>query len=172
MLTRNGSCVTRIRKIRAGSSGSRRRQGEENGSPTFPLGVASAAVMTDLLLDRLGGDLLALRERAADTCRSGDHAREQLGALVADVLELGYADVLHAGQARALGRARVADRGSLHGGQGLGCEGGGGLLLLRDRVGRGARAPRDRGPAPPGVGAGGLESNGSGRPGGLLPGCR
>src|SRR5260221_5381003 len=147
MLTRNGSCVTRIRKTRAGSSGSRRREGEENGSPTFPLGVVSAAVMTDLLLDRLGGDLLALRERAADTCRSGDHAREQLGALVADVLELGYADVLHAGQARALGRARVADRGSLHGGQGPGCGGGGCLLVLRDRIGRSAR-PR-RGPRPP-----------------------
>ena len=96
MLTRNGSCVTRIMKISAGSSGSRRRHGEENGSPTFPLRVASAAVTTDYcLLDRLRGDLLALAERAADTRRPGDHAREELGALVADILELRDADVLH-----------------------------------------------------------------------------
>src|SRR6266536_2060419 len=53
MLTRNGSCVTAIENSSAGSSGSRRRHGEENGSPTFPfpLSVASAAtVMTDRYL--------------------------------------------------------------------------------------------------------------------------
>src|SRR5882724_6949829 len=96
MLTKNGSCVTRIRKTRAGSSGSRRRHGEENGSPTFPLRVVSAAVTNELLLDRLRGDLLTLRERTADARRAGDHAREQLRTLVADILELRDADVLHA----------------------------------------------------------------------------
>src|SRR5882762_6207319 len=44
MLTRNGSCVIAIVKTRAGSSGNRRRHGEENGSPTLPLSVAPAAV--------------------------------------------------------------------------------------------------------------------------------
>src|SRR6266700_172939 len=50
MLTRNGSCVMAIAKSSAGSSGSRRRHGEENGSPTLPRSVASAAVMTDCYL--------------------------------------------------------------------------------------------------------------------------
>src|SRR6266545_1753373 len=43
MLTRNGSCVIAIMKSNAGSSGSRRRHGEENGSPTLPFSVPSAA---------------------------------------------------------------------------------------------------------------------------------
>src|SRR6185312_8864533 len=106
MLTRNGSCVTRIVKIRAGSSGSRRRHGEENGSPAFPFRVASAAVTADLL-DRRSGDLLALGERVTVARGSGDHARKELCALVAHILELRDADVLHARQARALGRPRV-----------------------------------------------------------------
>src|SRR5206468_2669042 len=99
MLTRNGSCVTAIAKTSAGSSGSRRRHGEEKGSPTlpFPLSVASAAavVMTELLLDRSRSDLLALAERGRVLHRPGDHAREELGASVADILELRDADVLH-----------------------------------------------------------------------------
>src|SRR5712671_4581293 len=95
MLTANGSCVTAIVKSSAGSSGSRRRHGEENGSPTLPRSVASAAVMTELLLDRARGDLLALAERSCVLGRACDHAREELGAAVADVLELRDADVLH-----------------------------------------------------------------------------
>ena len=41
-------------------------------------------------------DALALAERVGVLRRSGDHAREELGAPVADVLELRDADVLHA----------------------------------------------------------------------------
>src|SRR5439155_18040942 len=96
MLTRNGSCVIAIAKSSAGSSGSRRRHAEENGSPTRPLsGVTSAAVVMAALPDRLRRDLLALAERAVQLRRAGDHAREELGAAVADVLELRDADVLH-----------------------------------------------------------------------------
>src|SRR6266550_1579913 len=98
MLTRKGSCVIAIANSSAGSSGSRRRHGEENGSPTRPfLGVASAAVvvMTDLLLDRSRRDLLTLADRGRVLRRPGDHAREELGAPVADILELRDADVLH-----------------------------------------------------------------------------
>src|SRR6266436_9566606 len=95
MLTRNGSCVIAIAKSSAGSSGSRRRHGEENGSPTFPLSVASAVVTAEFLLDRSRRDLLALAERRRVLRRTGDHAREELGAAVADILELRDADVLH-----------------------------------------------------------------------------
>src|SRR5437868_11140027 len=57
MLTRNGSCVIAIMKRSAGSSGSRRRHGDENGSPTLPFfrevstfTVASAALTTCYLI--------------------------------------------------------------------------------------------------------------------------
>src|SRR6266536_1700954 len=101
MLTRNGSCVIAIANSSAGSSGSRRRHGEEKGSPTFPfpfpLSVASAVVvvMAELLLDRSRRDLLTLAERGRVLRRTGDHAREELGAPIADILELRDADVLH-----------------------------------------------------------------------------
>src|SRR3954449_8642851 len=95
MLTRNGSCVIAIANSSAGSSGSRRRHGEVNGSPTLPLSVASAAVTTELLLDRLRRDLLALADCSRILRRTGDHAREELGAPIADILELRDADVLH-----------------------------------------------------------------------------
>src|SRR6266567_2180107 len=96
MLTRNGSCVIAIVNSSAGSSGARRRHGEENGSPTLPFSVAPAAVavMTGLL-DRARRDLLALAERRRVFRRPGDHAREELGAPIADILELRDADVLH-----------------------------------------------------------------------------
>src|SRR5215216_7305920 len=146
MLTRNGSCVTAIVKSSAGSSGSRRRHGEEKGSPFFPLtfSVASAAVAAMLLLDRARGDLLALAERRARLRRAGDHAREELGAPVADVLELRNADVLHTREARTLGGAGIVDRRSLHRVQGLAGEGGGRLPVLRDLVRREPRPRRDR----------------------------
>src|SRR6266849_2848086 len=95
MLTRNGSCVIAIVKTSAGSSGNRRRHGEENGSPTLPLIVAPAAVTIGFLLDRACGDLLALAERSRVLRRACDHAREELGAPVADILELRDTDVLH-----------------------------------------------------------------------------
>src|ERR1700704_2867861 len=95
MLTRNGIWVTRMVKTSAGSNGSRRRHGEENGSPTLPRSVAWAELTTELLLDRARGDLLALADRVGVLCRAGDHAREQLRAPVADVLELRDTDVLH-----------------------------------------------------------------------------
>src|SRR6266496_4700418 len=97
MLTRNGSCVIAIANSSAGSSGARRRHGEEKGSPTFPflLNVASAATVMTELLDRARRDLLALAERGRVLRRTGDHAREELGAPVPDVLELRDADVLH-----------------------------------------------------------------------------
>src|SRR6476620_2093376 len=119
MLTRNGSCVIAIVKSSAGSSGSRRRHGEVNGSPTLPFTEVStftvaSAVLTTPLLDRLGCDLLALAQRTRVLQRSGDHTREQLSAAVPDVLELWDADVLHSRQPRTLRRARVVDRGGLH----------------------------------------------------------
>src|SRR3954470_9759215 len=98
MLTRNGSWVTRIVKTSAGRSGARRRHADPNGSPTRPfagtLSVASA-VLTNQLLDRLGRDVLTLTQCSGVLHRAGDHAREKLGAAVADVLELRDADVLH-----------------------------------------------------------------------------
>src|SRR3954467_3700363 len=98
MLTRNGSCVIRIVNTSAGSNGRRRRPGRVKGSPPFPLGSAAsaAAASTVLALDRARRDLLALAERRRVLRRAGDHAREQLRAAVADVLELRDADVLHA----------------------------------------------------------------------------
>src|SRR5882757_779218 len=99
MLTRNGIWVIAMVNTSAGSKGSRRRHGEENGSPTLPRGVAwaelTAELTTGLLLDRARGDLLALADRVGVLCRAGDHAREQLRAPVADVLELRDTDVLH-----------------------------------------------------------------------------
>src|SRR6266540_4027081 len=99
MLTRNGSCVTATMKSSAGSRGSRRRHGEEKGSPTLPLtfGTASAAVAvtTNSLPDRPRRDFLTLAERSVNVRRAGDHAREELGAPSADILELRDADVLH-----------------------------------------------------------------------------
>src|SRR5205807_9047810 len=99
MLTRNGRCVTRIVNRSAGSRGARRRHADPKGSPTRPLAgaltVASATLMSGLL-DRLRCDVLALTESVGVLHRAGDHAREELGAAVADVLELRDADVLHA----------------------------------------------------------------------------
>src|SRR3954466_7627256 len=102
MLTRNGSCVTRIVNSSAGRSGNRRRHGEEKGSPTRPLAlgraVASAATLMVRLPDRLRRDALALTQRVGVLQRAGDHAREELRAAIADVLELWNADVLHPGK--------------------------------------------------------------------------
>src|SRR5260370_40107055 len=96
MLTRNGSCVIRIANSSAGSSGARRRHADEKGSPTLPFsGVASAATVIGWLLDRLRRDALALAQRVRVLHRAGDHAREELGAAVPDILELRDADVLH-----------------------------------------------------------------------------
>src|SRR5205814_180025 len=100
MLTRNGSCVIRIANTSAGSNGARRRHADPKGSPTRPFAgtfsVASAVLM-NRLLDRLRCDVLALVECLGVLRRAGDHAREELGAAVANVLELRNADVLHAG---------------------------------------------------------------------------
>src|SRR3954454_1602771 len=100
MLTRKGSCVNRIVNTSAGSNGARRRHADPNGSPTRPfagtLSVASAVLM-NRLLDRLRCDVLALLECVGVLRRAGDHAREELGAAIADVLELRHSDVLHPG---------------------------------------------------------------------------
>src|SRR4051794_35207992 len=164
MLTRNGSCVTQMAKISAGSSGSRRRHGEEKGSPALPFtgaalsfSVASAALTSFPLLDRLGCDLLALAERGGVLRRAGDHAREELRAAVSDILELWDAHVLHSGQPRPLRRAGIVDRGGLHRGQRLRGERCRSLLVLRDPVRREPRARRDRSPAALGLRAGGLD---------------
>src|SRR5258705_9065600 len=150
MLTRNGSCVIAIANSSAGSSGSRRRHGEEKGSPTFPfpLSAASAAVavMAGLLLDRPRSDVLALAERSRVLHGARDHAREELGTAVADILELWDADVLHTGQARTLRRAGIVDRCCLHRGQRLRSERGCCRLVLRDLVRREPRSRRDRSP--------------------------
>src|SRR3954463_13049894 len=100
MLTRNGSCVNRIVNTSAGRKRAPPRHADPNGSPTRPfagtLSVASAVLM-NRLLDRLRCDVLTLTQCFGVLHRAGDHAREELGAAVADVLELWYADVLHAG---------------------------------------------------------------------------
>src|ERR687888_1131378 len=117
MLTTNGSCVIATTYSSAGSRGSRRRHAEENGSPAFPFGSATsaaAAFKRGGLLDRLCCYLLALTERGRVLHRAGDHRGEQLCAAVADVLELGDADVLYARQTRSLGRAGFRDRRGLH----------------------------------------------------------
>src|SRR5436305_11495224 len=145
MLTRIGSPLSLIVKSSAGSSGSRRRHGEENGSPTRPLAVASAAVTTDLALDCARRDLLTLAECGGVLRRARDHAREELGAPVADVLELRDTDVLHTRQARTLRGARVVDRGSLHRGERLRRERRRRLLILRDPVRREPRTGGDGG---------------------------
>src|SRR5438270_271872 len=170
MLTRNGSCVMATVKSSAGSSGSRRRQADEKGSPTFPFSVASAAIVIAWLLDRLRCDVLALAQRVGVLHRAGDHGREELRTAVADVLELRDADVLHAGQARALGGTGVRDRSSLHRGERLGGEGGCSLLVLRERIGGESGARRDRRPAALRVRAGGLDVLSARRPGDVLPG--
>src|SRR6266542_2458351 len=87
MLTRKGSCVTRIMKSSAGSRGSRRRHGEEKGSPTWPLAlgrtVASATAFMNRLLDRLRRDALTLAQRvgvlrgAGVVDRGGLHRRQR-----------------------------------------------------------------------------------------------
>src|SRR6266516_4174475 len=98
MLTRNGSCVIRIVNTSAGSRGNRRRHADPKGSPTRPFTVVASAAATLMirLLDRLRRDVLTLAERVGVLRRAGDHAREELGAAVADVLELRNADILHA----------------------------------------------------------------------------
>src|SRR4051812_17488825 len=99
MLTRNGSCVIATVKRSAGSSGSRRRHADEKGSPTRPFtcNVVSAATLMSCLPDRLRRDVLALAQCVGVLRRAGDHAREELGAAIADILELWDADVLHTG---------------------------------------------------------------------------
>src|SRR5438094_2378444 len=164
MLTRNGSGVTAIAKSSAGSSGSRRRHGEENGSPTLPFSVASA-VLTAELLDRLRRDLLTLPQCRGVLHRAGDHAREELGTTVADILELRDADVLHTRKPGTLRRARIVDRCCLHRRQRLPGERRRGPLVLRDLISREARSRRNRRPAALGLRAGGLDVVGPGRPG-------
>src|SRR5262249_48135940 len=112
MLTTNGSCVIRIGKTSAGSKGSRRRHAEENGSPVLPFAsvTSTAEAVKGGLLDRLRCDLLALAQRLRVARRTGKHAREELRAPVADVLELRDADFLHARRPRSLGRTGIVDR--------------------------------------------------------------
>src|SRR3954468_12111357 len=98
--------------------------------------------------DRGGGDVLAVRLRRIDRRSAADDRRELLGALVADILELGDADVLDAWVARTPGRARVVDRRRLDRVEcGLG-ERAGCRSVLRNLVGRAAGARRNR--CPPG----------------------
>ena len=72
------------------------RRGERISDLPFALSAWRRRLVTTGLLDRVRRDLLALAERVGVLRRSGDHAREQLGAPVADILELRDADVLHA----------------------------------------------------------------------------
>src|SRR3954454_19977334 len=97
--------------------------------------------------DRRGGDVLAIRLRRIDRRPAADDRRELLGALVADILELGDADVLDAWVAWAPGRAWVIDRRGLDRVEcGLGERAGGGPGL-RDLVGRAAGGRRNRRPS-------------------------
>src|SRR3954465_14448848 len=99
MLTRNGSCVIKIVKTSAGRNGGRRSHADPKGTPTSPLAgtlSVASAVLTNRLLDRLRSDVLTLTQCVGVLHRAGDHAREELGTAVADVLELRDADVLHA----------------------------------------------------------------------------
>src|SRR5215217_1321218 len=152
MLITNGTCVSRIMMMSAGSSGSRRRhdslrrmRGVAWSRPWTGPVVASAVVMA--LARRRRGDLLAVGERSVDVRPAGDHRGELLRALVPDVLELRDPHVLHARIARPLRRARVVDRCRGHRLQRRLGERLGRLLVLRDLVGGLARARRDRGPA-------------------------
>src|SRR5215210_9398922 len=107
MLITNGTCVSRIMMMSAGSSGSRRRHDslrrkrwEARGCWTGPVVTSAAVVMASgtrgVLVGRRRGDLLAVREGRVDRRPSGDHRGELLRALVSDVLELRDPDVLHA----------------------------------------------------------------------------
>src|SRR6266536_4876100 len=103
------------------------------------------------LLSDLRGDVLAVLQRSVDLRSPGDHRRELLGALVADVLELRDPDVLDARQARPLRRPRVVDRRGGHGRQRLVGERGGRLLVLRALVGRLAQISCGGAAIPPGT---------------------
>src|SRR3954469_24327340 len=111
MLITNGTCVSRIMMSSAGSRGSRRRHDSLSGlRVTFfgPIdGLISSGRIVVLMasavpvprtsaLGCLGRDVLAVLQRGVDRRPSRDHRRELLGALVAHVLELRDAHVLHA----------------------------------------------------------------------------
>src|SRR5918992_3231570 len=145
MLNANGTCVSRIVKSRAGSSGSRRRQESLRGRrPASANGAVALCVRSS---PHPGGDVLAVLERRVDRGPPGDHRGELLGALVADVLELRDADVLDTRDTGTRRGAGIVDRrGRDRVERGLG-ERGGGLLVLGYVVRRLARAGRNRGPS-------------------------
>ena len=121
MLITNGTCVSRIMKSRAGSSGSRRRhdslrrnrrpaRGRDHAvDPRLSGGAhgAGGAVLPCVRSPPHSGcDALAVLERGIDWRPPGDHRGELLGALVADVLELRDADILDPRKARPLASCR------------------------------------------------------------------
>src|SRR5919106_4691474 len=109
MLNPNGTCVSRIRKSRAGNSGSRRRHASPRTNRP-PAGRGTTPVLASVRSSPdLGCDVLAVLERRVDRRPPGDHRGELLGALITHVLELRDADVLDARDARPGRRAGVVD---------------------------------------------------------------
>src|SRR5919106_2385246 len=168
MLSANGTCVSRIVKTSAGSSGNRRRHESER---RIRLDGAGGAWLPELSSPPSpGGDALTVVDRCVDVRAPGDHRRELLSALVADVLELRDADVLDTGKTGARRRARVVDRrGGDRVERRLG-ERSSRLLVLRDLIGRLPGARRDRCPAAGDLRAGLLQVLRTGSPGDVFPG--
>src|SRR6478752_5789378 len=97
-------------------------------------------------LARGGCDALALGEGVVDGGAVGDVVGHELGALVADVLELRDGDVLDA-DPRLRVDARLLGVDTAHHVEGDRRVGRGGFLVLRDVIGRGARARGNVAPA-------------------------
>ena len=116
-------------------------------------------------------DVLAVAQRGVDRRPSGDHRRELLGALVADVLELRHRRRTgpRAGPGAcvvpglSIGAAEIASSVGL-------ANAFGGLLVLGDLVGRLAGARRDRRPATGDLRPGLLDVLRAGRERDVLPG--
>src|SRR6266705_3981931 len=106
----------------------------------------SSALLVAGLLAHLRGLLLPLLQGLVDRLPAGDHRRDLLGHRGPERLELGDADVLHAGVGPRLG-AGVVDVGLVDRLDGEAGEGGGRLLVLGKPVGRQAAAGRNPGPA-------------------------
>src|SRR6201989_2042828 len=109
-VTTNGSCVTMIVKISAGSSGPRRRRRSRlrlvdgvrrRRTAGGAVAVVAIEASSPLLVSAVVGDRLGVALRGAqgafDRFVAGEHGGELLRDLRAEVLELGDLDVRDAG---------------------------------------------------------------------------
>src|SRR3954469_7940346 len=146
----NGSCVTMIVKISAGSSGPRRFQRSRWSETDFwprrvsvTGGGAVGALRTSSVLVAVVRDGLGLRLRGLQggvgRLMPGQHGGELLRDLGPEVLELGNPDVLDAlvGDRQL---ARMVGVGGLERGERGLRRSGAGLDVLRQRIGREAAA--------------------------------